>query len=149
MFRGIDYALDEARKSGIRVILAFTDNWHEIGGVGEFVKWSTTAKSHDDFFSDSNAKELYKQHVKALITRKNSVNGRVYRDDPTIMSWNLINEPRCKDCSTALQAWIDEMAPYVKSLDPNHLLTVGEEGFYSTSGQTDSNPSGNWAEKVC
>lgn len=25
------------------------------------------------------------------------------------------------------------MARYVKGLDPNHLLTIGEEGFYSTS----------------
>ena len=25
------------------------------------------------------------------------------------------------------------MAAYVKGLDPNHLLTLGEEGFYSTS----------------
>ena len=25
------------------------------------------------------------------------------------------------------------MAAFVKSLDPNHLLTLGEEGFYSTS----------------
>lgn len=30
-----------------------------------------------------------------------------------------------------LQAWVDEMANYMKGLDPNHLLTLGEEGFYS------------------
>lgn len=40
-----------------------------------------------------------------------------------------------------MQKWVGEMAPYVKSLDPNHLLTLGEEGFYSTSTRRlDSNP---------
>lgn len=30
-----------------------------------------------------------------------------------------------------LQSWITEMAPYFHSVDPNHLLTVGEEGYYA------------------
>ena len=54
--------------------------------------------------------------------------------------WNLINEPRCTGCDTGpLQAWITEMAQHVKSLDPNHLLSVGAEGFYAHGA---SNPGG-------
>ncbi|CAD7701855.1 unnamed protein product [Ostreobium quekettii] len=149
MFRGLDFALDEARKRGIRVLLSFTDNWPPSGGIDEYVSWSSTAESHTDFFTDAQTKQMYKDHVQQLITRVNSVNGRTYRDDPTIMGWNLINEPRCQGCPEAVQAWIEEMAPYVKGLDPNHLLTVGEEGFYSTSGKTWANPqgAGRWPEE--
>ena len=55
------------------------------------------------------------------------------RPFPTIFAWNLMNEPRCTGCGWALQAWIEEMSLFVKSLDPLHMLTVGEEGFYSST----------------
>ncbi len=32
-----------------------------------------------------------------------------------------------------IASWVNEMAPFVKSLAPSQLLTVGAEGFYSTS----------------
>ena len=38
-----------------------------------------------------------------------------------------------RSCQGQLQAWLESMAPYVKGLDPNHLLSIGEEGFYSTA----------------
>ena len=34
------------------------------------------------------------------------------------------------DCIQRMQAWIEEMSAYVKALDPNHLVTVGAEGFW-------------------
>lgn len=47
---------------------------------------------------------------------------------------DLLNEPRCVKCAPGtVAAWYAEMAAYVKSLDPNHLVTTGEEGFYATS----------------
>ena len=39
----------------------------------------------------------------------------------------------------SLQSWIETMAPYVKGLDPYHLLTIGEEGFYGTNDLTRAN----------
>lgn len=52
---------------------------------------------------------------------------QAYKNEPTIASWNLINEPRCdkSDCAAAMQAWIAKMAPFLKQQDPNHLVTVG------------------------
>ena len=51
---------------------------------------------HALFFTDADAKRIYKENVKFALTRKNTVNGRVYKDDPTIFAWGLLNEPRCE-----------------------------------------------------
>ncbi len=52
----------------------------------------------------------------------------------------LLNEPRCyesrtPECAGALAAWVEEMAAHFRALDgANHLLTIGEEGFYAAGG---------------
>ena len=50
-------------------------------------------------------------------------------------AWNLINEPRSDLPSgpADIQSWIATVAPYVKALAPNQLVTVGEDGFYQKS----------------
>jgi mannan endo-1,4-beta-mannosidase len=57
------------------------------------------------------------------------------RNDPTIHSWDLANEPRCEgdgSCSR-IAAWIHTAAAHVKSLDSRHLVTCGLEGFFGSS----------------
>lgn len=85
-----------------------------------------------------------------------AVCSRVYRDDPTIIAWNLINEPRCetwlaanKDCNKRFQSWLSEMSTHVRSLDPNHLVTIGSEGFFgdSTPDMMQYNPQA-WAREL-
>lgn len=48
-----------------------------------------------------------------------------------------------------LQGWIIEMANFVKSIDRNHLLTIGLEGFYgpATPERLSMNPS-EWASSL-
>lgn len=41
-----------------------------------------------------------------------------------------------------MQTWIEDLSAFVKEQDPNHLVTVGEEGFYGPgSPDLDKNPS--------
>lgn len=129
VLRGLDYVVDEARSRGLRLLLVLIDNW-QTQGVDTLVEWAGQGLQHEDFFTNAQVKKLYKDRVRTIINRVNTINGRVYRDDPTIFAWDLINEPRCYQCGNAIRNWVAEMAAYVKSLDTNHLLTVGEEGFY-------------------
>ncbi|KAF5181203.1 Mannan endo-1,4-beta-mannosidase [Thalictrum thalictroides] len=136
MFKGLDFVVAEAKKYGIKLILSFVNNYENLGGKKQYVDWARNQgqyiSSEDDFFRNPVVRGYYKNHVKTVLTRYNSMTGVVYKDDPTIMAWELMNEPRCpSDLSgKTIQAWISEMASYVKSIDRNHLLEAGLEGFY-------------------
>ncbi|KAK6150648.1 hypothetical protein DH2020_015580 [Rehmannia glutinosa] len=117
----------------------------------QYVNWATSRgqylTSDDDFFRNSVVKGFYKNHIKTVLNRYNTINGVVYKNDPTIMAWELMNEPRCTSdpSGRTIQAWIMEMASYVKSIDRNHLLEAGLEGFYgqSSAWRTNLNPGFN------
>ena len=132
VFLGLDYVLDRCRALGLRVVLPLVNNWVDYGGMDQYVAWSPTATTHDQFYTDSNCRAMYRDHASAMINRVNSMNGIRYGDDPTIFAWELANEPRCPSDKTGntLVAWITEMSAYLKSEDPNHMVSVGSEGFY-------------------
>ncbi|KAH0462590.1 hypothetical protein IEQ34_010165 [Dendrobium chrysotoxum] len=151
MFKGLDFVISEAKKNGLLLILSLVNNNEEFGGKEQYVQWAREKgqpiSSSDDFFTNDLVKRFYKHHVKTILMRKNSISEIHYRDDPTILAWELINEPRCnKDISgDTLQAWIEEMSSYVKTIDNNHLLEIGLEGFYgdSIADRKQFNPGNN------
>ncbi|MCL7046801.1 hypothetical protein MKW94_001507 [Papaver nudicaule] len=154
VFKALDYVISEARKHGIRLILSLVNDLQAFGGKTQYVKWALeeglgSSTSNDSFFSDPHIRNYFKTYAKTILKRKNSFTGIEYRNDPTIFAWELINEPRCKSDPTGdtLQDWIKEMAAFVKSIDRNHLVTVGLEGFYGlteSAAKLSVNP-GDWA----
>ncbi|XP_057971190.1 mannan endo-1,4-beta-mannosidase 6 isoform X2 [Malania oleifera] len=149
VFKALDFVVSEAKKNKIRLILSLTNNWEAYGGKAQYVKWGKAVglilTSDDDFFSDSTLKSYYKAHVKMVLNRVNTITNITYKDDPTIFAWEMMNEPRCVSdpSGNKLQAWIEEMAAYVKSIDRKHLVEIGLEGFYgpSTPNRAQFNPN--------
>jgi hypothetical protein len=129
-FQSLDLVVKKCKDRQLRLILVFVNNWKEYGGIGQYIRWSPTAKTHDDFFTDDACRKFYKEYLKTIVLRRNSLTGTLYRDEPTILAWELINEPISSDRSGRLvRQWVDTMGMYLKSLDPNHLIGVGEAGY--------------------
>ncbi|KAM7259490.1 hypothetical protein ACFE04_015231 [Oxalis oulophora] len=139
MFQGLDFVISEAKKYEIKLVLSLVNNYEQFGGKKQYVDWARnqgqTISSDDDFFTNSAVKDYYKNHIKSVLTRQNTMTGMLYKDETTIMAWELINEPRCSSdpSGNTFQTWVTEMASYLKSIDGNHLLEIGLEGFYGQS----------------
>ena len=132
---GLDFFLAEIGKRDMKAVMVLNNTWQWSGGMGQCVSWSegTPIPYPGDwgmfmeyvarFYECSECQFWYREHIEMIITRLNPYTGLMYRDDPSIFAWELANEPRRYPHS-----WIDETAAYIKSLDPNHLVTTGSEG---------------------
>jgi len=146
-FDSIDYAVYKAGQLGIRLVIGLTNNWPDYGGMRQYVTWFLglpddsygAMVNHDRFYTEQSIKDCYKAYAKFVITRRNRYTGLRYNEDPTIMTFELVNEPRARsDTSGAkLLAWITEMSRYVKKLAPRQLVATGDEGFYGDPNATD------------
>ncbi|WP_338007528.1 glycoside hydrolase 5 family protein [Natronoglomus mannanivorans] len=153
-----DYAIETAKEHGIRLIVCLVDNWEHEGGMLQYAEW-TGGSSREHFYTDDEARDLYMNHVETIVTRENSISGVEWRNDPTIMMWELANEPRLEGDDTEdggdfergdvgehreiLGNWFTDMSAYIKDLDDNHLVSTGSEGHYY-GHWSDDYPYGDW-----
>ncbi|URZ04530.1 cellulose binding domain-containing protein [Clostridium felsineum] len=134
-FMEFDYIMKSAKEHGMKVIICLENYWDAYGGINKKLSFEGLSGSKTQFFTNSNCRADYKDYAKHFINRINHYTGVAYRDDPTIFSWELMNEPRYEDTTNnenvtgkALRTWVDEMGSYIKSLDSNHMVDAGLEG---------------------
>ncbi|KAF1840086.1 glycoside hydrolase family 5 protein [Cucurbitaria berberidis CBS 394.84] len=129
-----DKVVAAAEKTGIKLIVALTNNWADYGGMDVYTT-NLGGKYHDDFYRVPKIKKAFKKYVKAIVKR--------YAKSPAIFAWELGNEPRCgadgvrnlprsANCTPdTLTAWVDEISTFIKSIDSDHLVTTGSEGGFN------------------
>ncbi len=140
----LDFTLLEANKRGLRLVIALTNNWGDFGGIPQYVKW-LGADQHDDFYRLPEARAAYKNYARHVITHVNQYTGKAYNQDPTIMTWELANEPRAQSDKSGelLYQWAKEMSDYIRQLAPYQLIALGSEGFFKRENHSDWAYNGN------
>jgi mannan endo-1,4-beta-mannosidase len=128
----LDHLIADAEAAGIRLILPLVNHWPDFGGMDRYVEWFQ-AGSRDQFYRDSRVRAAYQSYVQQVLTRRNTVTGRFYKEEPAILAWELANEPQCStsDGCEMLLEWVRDMSRWVKRQDPNHPLSVGDEGQFA------------------
>ena len=146
---GLDFLMMELGKRGMTAVLYFNNAWEWSGGYTQYVAWANNTPvlvprvdgwfSYNafagEFVRNERAKELFFNHLRHIITRTNRYTGLKYTEDPAIFSWQICNEPRAfsskeQDNKEAFAEWIAASAKLIRSLDPNHMISTGSEGFY-------------------
>jgi len=155
LWQGLDFLLAEMAARDMKAVLYLNNFWQWSGGMSQYVAWfngkpvvdpdvtgdwNTFMDNSAAFYRDARAQEAFRGVVARLIGRRNTINGRAYDADPTIMSWQLANEPRPGSDAHAAPhfevfvKWVDDTAGFIKRLAPKQLVSTGNEGWMGTAG---------------
>jgi mannan endo-1,4-beta-mannosidase len=148
LLRGLDYLLVELGKRDMLAVLFFNNTWEWTGGYSQYLEWAGYGKAPvpvidgwpafqeyvGQYLGCHTCDSLFRNHVRNIVTRVNSITDVPYIEDPAIMSWQIANEPRPMGANNKdlYEKFILSTAEYIKSLDPNHMVSVGSEGSFGS-----------------
>ena len=147
---GLDFLMQELGKRQMLAVLYLNNSWEWSGGYSFYLEHAGAGKAPrpnedgypaymkyvEQYAGNTKAHELFYDYVKFIIGRTNRYTGLRYVDDPAIMSWQIGNEPRAfsKEALPAFEKWLAEAAALIRSIDPNHLISIGSEGAWGCEG---------------
>ncbi|KAK4058341.1 hypothetical protein OIO90_000499 [Microbotryomycetes sp. JL221] len=137
-FEAIDYAIWAARNYGLRLIIPLTDE-HQYyhGGKYDFIRWAGLDTSNGyQFYTDYGVRDMFKSYIRTMLEHVNQFTGVAYKDDPTIMAWETGNELGAwmLRAGAPTKEWTEDIAAFIKSFAPNHLVADGTDGLIDESG---------------
>ena len=146
MLDGLDYLMSELSRRDMQAVLYLTNSWTWSGGNAQYLEWGGCGECpiaervgwRDDcdymtrFYGPESgtARRMLDDHIRFIVTRTNRYTGVPYIEEPALFSWQLCNEPRpfSAEAESSFVEWVASTARLIKSLDPNHMVSVGSEG---------------------
>ena len=129
-FLTMDTVLAVANEEGMRLIVPFMNNWQWMGGRPQYARFRD--KDEKEFWTDPQLIADFKETIKYVLNRKNTVTGEYYKDDKAIMCWETGNE------LYSTPEWTNDIVGLIKSIDTNHLVMDGYFAIDATPIQEES-----------
>lgn len=125
----LDYAVSSAEKHGVKLVLNFVNNWSDYGGIAAYT--AAFGANATEWFTDETSQKVYRNYIDVVVNR--------YRTSTAIFAWELANEPRCSGCgdTATLTQWAASTSAYIKRLDPAHMVTLGDEGWFAPADKAE------------
>ena len=152
----LDLVVAQAAKHDLKLIIPFVNFEPQYCGMAWWVKvFGDPGESRQAFYCNQKVIHAYKSYLDTILNRKNTVSGIVYKDDPAIMDIEVANEPHTSDLyesggagpidasckrfvdgkpGTLVNHWLGDITTFVRSIDHNHLISTGEEGYRVRGG---------------
>ncbi|KAK0197116.1 glycoside hydrolase family 5 protein [Armillaria mellea] len=143
----LDFVLEAAHECNILVIISLTNNWNptansttnntrprntlsnDFGGMDTYIR-QFGGSMHDEFYTNATLLAAFQNYTTQIVTR--------YVNNPTVFSWEIANDPRCNSSVEAsptcnaqtVTQWHSTIGQHIKSIDPNHIVSSGNQGFF-------------------
>ncbi|KAF5327780.1 hypothetical protein D9619_004756 [Psilocybe cf. subviscida] len=160
----LDTVVRLAERHGIFVVLSLTNNWNpralfdntldvvssqgrntspgtssatrprnalsnDYGGMDAYVREFGESSNHDEFYTNPTIMSHFLNYTSVIVSR--------YRNNTSIFSWEVANDPRCgsslpasPSCNTTtVTTFHVTVSQHIKTVDPNHLISSGNQGF--------------------
>src|SRR6266849_1749857 len=130
-FSAFDYLISLSDKYNIKLIPTLENQWSDCTQGGyKYDAWYRSGY----LTPYGNYRLSFKNYLKIVISR--------YKNSPEIMMWQIMNEAESKDTSgnqdfQALYRFAKGISSYIKSLDSNHLISLGTIGSGQPGTQGD------------
>ncbi|KAF7338302.1 Glycoside hydrolase family 5 protein [Mycena venus] len=102
---------------------------NDYGGMDAYVR-AFGADSHDAFYTNETIITAFENYTMNIVSR--------YVNSTAILGWEIANDPRCNSSigatpicnTTTITRWHSRIAQFIKTIDPNHLVSSGSQGFF-------------------
>jgi mannan endo-1,4-beta-mannosidase len=122
-FEPIDYALASARRRGLKIIPTIVGDDARAGGSGcVYLRWRAidvpdcSLVNMAPFWTDPTVRRDVEEHIAALLNHVNRYTRIAYKDDPTILGWDLLNG------GDSPRPWTQAIVEHLRGIDRRHLV---------------------------